>query len=231
LVIMDLLGPQSSIANYKSPICSFRTMIHRFTSVGGFVLAGGASRRMGRDKAKLALEGKTLLERQVRLLQAVCGRVGVVGPREFYSGLEIPVFPDEYPRRGPLGGIHSGLLHSRSEYNLFLACDMPYLEVRFLGWLVEQALQHQADVTVPRTRDGRHTLCAVFRRRVLAAIRYRLATGQNKVRGLFPRASSRVIPWTEVARAGFSPRIFDNINTPQDYEAARAGMKGEAVQC
>lgn len=206
-------------------------MIQRFTSVSGFVLAGGASRRMGRDKAKLVLEGETLLERQVRLLQAVCRTVGIVGPPDSYRGLDVPVYPDEVRRRGPLGGIYSGLLHTRSEYNLFLSCDMPQLEARFLGWLIEQALEYQADVTVPRTRDGRHPLCAVFRRRALAAIRYRLASGQNNVRGLFPRVGSRVVPWSEIARAGFSPRIFGNMNTPQDYEAARAVSRGKVHQC
>ena len=196
-------------------------MIHRFSSVSGFVLAGGASRRMGRNKANLVLEGKTMLERQIGLLQAVCRTAGVVGPPDSYPGLDVAVYDDEVPSRGPLGGIYSGLVQTRSEYNLFLSCDMPYLPARFLGWLIEQALEYQADVTVPRARDGRHPLCAVFRRRALAAIRYRLASGQNKVRGLFPKLSSRVLSWSEIARAGFSPGIFDNMNTPQDYESAR----------
>lgn len=196
-------------------------MIHRFNSVSGFVLAGGASRRMGRNKANLVLEGKTMLERQIGLLRAVCRTAVVVGPPDSFPGLDVPVYADEVPSRGPLGGICSGLMHTRSEYNLFLSCDMPYLQARFLGWLIEQAIEHQADATVPRARDGRHPLCAVFRRRALAAIRYRLASGQDKVRGLFPKVSSRVLPWTEIARAGFSARFFGNVNTPEDYELAR----------
>jgi molybdopterin-guanine dinucleotide biosynthesis protein A len=188
---------------------------------------------MGQDKAKLVLEGETMLERQIRLLQAVCRAVGVVGPFGFCHGLEIPVFPDEVPRRGPLGGIHSGLLHTRSEYNLFLSCDMPYLEARFLDWLVAQALQHQADATVPKAREaGYQPLCAVYRRRVRAAIRARLASGQNDVQGFFLRVQTAVVPWREIARAGFAPRIFENMNTQQDYEAAKrrleAGLKSEA---
>jgi molybdopterin-guanine dinucleotide biosynthesis protein A len=180
---------------------------------------------MGRDKAKLVLAGKTMLERQIRLLQAVCGAVGVVGPPEFYPGLEVPVFPDEVARCGPLGGIYSGLLHTRSEYNLFLGCDMPYLEARFLGWLIEKALQHQADATVPRTREMAYQpLCAVYRRRARAAIRAALTCGQNKVQDFFPRVRTAVVPWSEISRAGFSPHIFGNVNTPEDYELARRNL-------
>ena len=197
-------------------------MIRRFASVSGFVLAGGASRRMGWDKAKLVLGGKSMLERQVRVLQAVSRSVAVVGPPERCQGLEIRILPDEVPGCGPLGGIYSGLLHTRTEYNLFLGCDLPFIEMRFLCWLVERALQYQTDVTVPKTREGYYqSLCAVYRRRALGTIRAVLAGGRNEVRAFFPRVHGRVIPWTETAHAGFSPRIFVNMNTPEDYEAAK----------
>jgi len=202
-------------------------MIPRFSSVSGFVLAGGASRRMGRDKAKLVLAGKTMLERQVRLLRAVCRSVAVVGPPEVYPGLEIPTFPDEVPGRGPLGGIYSALHRTRTEYNLFLGCDLPFMQERFLRWLAGKALQHHADATVPKTREGQ-PLCAVYRRQALAGIRYRLASGRNEVRSFFPRVHRRVIPWREIAREGFSPRIFANMNTPEDYELARRIMNSES---
>jgi molybdopterin-guanine dinucleotide biosynthesis protein A len=195
-------------------------MIHRFSSVSGFVLAGGASRRMGRDKAKLVLAGKSMLERQVRLLQAVCRSVAVVGPPEVHPGLEIPIFPDTVPGCGPLGGIYSGLLRTRTEYNLFLGCDLPFMEERFLHWLAGKALQHHADATVPTTREGQ-PLCAVYRRRAVRGIRATLASGRNELRGFFPRVHRRVIPWPEIAREGFSPRIFANMNTREDYDRAK----------
>ncbi len=186
------------------------------------MLAGGASRRMGRDKALLALGDETILARQVRLLHAVCRRVAVIGPQERYRGLAVPVLPDELPRRGPLGGIVTGLDLTRAEFNLFLGCDLPFMESRFLRFLAARALQDAADVTLPRTPDARlQTLCAVCRRRARVVLRASLMAGENMIRRVFPRLRCRIIAWPEIARAGFSQRIFDNMNTPADYERVK----------
>jgi len=168
-----------------------------------------------------------MLERQVRLLQSVCRCVSVAGPPEAHVGLDVPIIPDEVPGRGPLGAIYSGLAQTRSEYNLFLGCDLPFMEAHFLRWFAAQALLYGVDATVPKGRDGRHPLCNVYRRRVLPVIRDRLACGQNAVRSLFSKVRCRVIPWTEITRAGFSPRIFANMNLPEDYEAAKRMLNGE----
>jgi len=197
-------------------------MPDRFLSISGFILAGGESRRMGRDKAKLVLGTETLLERQIRLLQSVCRSVTVLGRPKDFPGLEVAVLADLEPGRGPLGGLATGLSATRTEYNLFLSCDLPLMEWRFLHWLAEQALESRAEALVPKTRGGEvQPLCAVYARRALPTLRATLAGGQNQARGFFPRVRWRVISWAEIARAGFSPRIFDNMNTPQDYEAAK----------
>ncbi len=195
---------------------------HRFSGMTGFVLAGGASRRMGRDKALLALGHETILQRQVRTLRAACRRVAVIGAPEGYSGLVGLVIPDDFTGCGPLAGIYTGLRHTRTEFNLFLGCDLPLMQARFLRVLAALALEAGADVTVPRTPDGRlQALCAVYRRRALDAIRSRLAAGENMIRRVFPRLRCRVVEWPEIARAGFSRRIFDNVNTPEDYGRMR----------
>lgn len=188
----------------------------------GFVLAGGASRRMGRPKARLVLGHETMLQRQLRLLRSVCRSVAVLGPPEEYRGLAMPVFADEFAGRGPLAGLYTGLLHTRTEYNLFLSCDLPFMTVRFLGFLCERALQSEAEVTVPESPVGAfHPLCAVYRRRALRAIRASLQAGENKVSRFFSHVGCRAVTTREIAQAGFKLRIFDNMNTPEDYEAAR----------
>ncbi len=194
----------------------------QFLNVTGFVLAGGASRRMGRDKALLSLGGETILLRQIRTLRAACRGVVVIGSPERYAGLPRPVIPDDLPNRGPLGGIYTGLRHTRTEFNLFLGCDLPFMPSRFLRFLAALALETGADVTVPQTPDARlQTLCAAYRRRGLGAVRSSLASGENMIRGVFPRLRCRIVKWPEIARAGFSRRIFDNMNTPEDYERAK----------
>jgi molybdopterin-guanine dinucleotide biosynthesis protein A len=197
--------------------------------VSGFVLAGGASSRMGRPKALLVLNGETMLERQLRLLRCVSGKVSVAG---WPGGMSITYLPasvrrvplllDEPGDRGPLGGIYSALKRSRTEYNLFLGCDMPFVTAEFLEYLCRAALRTRADVTVPKSVDRRlNPVCAVYRRRALREMHASLELGERKISRLFFRIHTQVIPWREIACAGFPPAIFDNMNTPEDYERAK----------
>jgi len=197
-------------------------MLHRFSNLTGFVLAGGDSRRMGRAKSELVLDGETMLERQIRVLRAVCRTVAVIGIPNSVSGLHVSAWTDEIPGRGPAGGIYSALLHARTEFNLILGCDLPFVDARFLRFLAQRALDSPADVTVPEARDLRiQPVSAVYRRRALAAVRSRLNAGLNKTQDLVYRLWPRVVSWREIARAGFPSRILANMNTPEEYEAAK----------
>jgi len=201
-------------------------MKHPFMSINGFVLAREASRRMGRDKAKLLLGQETLLGGRSCLLRSVCRSVRVVGPAENFEGLDAQVFPDGIPGRRPLGGIYTGLLHARTDFNLSVGCDMPFMEARILRYLCGRAFQGEADVTVPDTQERKlQPLSAVYRRRALGAIRASLAAGENKVSRFYSQVRCLVIPWHEIARTGFTSRIFDNIHTCSDYDAAKRLME------
>lgn len=215
-------------------------MPQRFHDVTGFVLAGGASLRMGRPKAALTFGGETMLERQVRLLRSVSRTVEVIGPapgapdREAVAhalgSVGVAIVPDALPGRGPLVGIYTGLMHTHTEFNFFLGCDLPFMEARFLRFLVQQALSSAADATTPHSADRRvQPLVAVYRRRALPAVRTSLESGENKVTRFYPRVRRRAVRWAEIARAGFSSRIFDNINTPEDYERAVRRREGSSV--
>jgi len=199
----------------------------RFSEVSGFVLAGGASRRMGFDKARLPLGSERMVDRQIRLLRSICRSVSIVGLPDKFTGTNVQVYEDEIPGKGPLGGIHTGLRRSRTEFSLFLSCDMPFMEARFLRYLCGQALVGRASVTVPPPwAKGLYPLCAVLRRRVRSAVRSSLASGQNQVGRFFSKSQRRTISKAEFARAGFSPRIFYNVNTPEEYEKVRQQFEG-----
>jgi molybdopterin-guanine dinucleotide biosynthesis protein A len=194
----------------------------RFREVSGYVLAGGTSRRMGCDKAGLRFEGARLVDRQVQLLRAVCGRVAVIGPPERLAGAEVPVYEDEIKGQGPLGGLHAGLRRTRSEFSLFLSCDMPLMERRFLRYLCEQAIESSASATLPPPcGNGRYPLCAVLRRRALGRVQSYLSSGRKQAGRFFTSLEPRVISRAELARAGFALRIFYNVNTPEDYRKLR----------
>ena len=186
----------------------------------GFVLAGGESTRMGSDKAFLQVGGEILLARALRLADAVCAEVRIVGSLAGLSGYAA-VVGDIYRKRGPLGGIHAALTSSATDLNLVLAVDLPFVEVRFLEHLVARARACDAVVTVPRAAGGWQPLCAVYRKAFTQTAEAALMQGKNRIDALFVSVKTEVIDEDELTRAGFSPSIFRNLNTPEDWEWAR----------
>jgi molybdopterin-guanine dinucleotide biosynthesis protein A len=206
-----------------------KDMSSRIKSVAGYVLAGGKSRRMGRPKALLVLDGETMIERQLRALRSVARSVQVVGwpghvpwPEKLNARPGVRRLPDKLPDAGPLGGIYTALLHSRSEFNLFLGCDMPFVEPGLLEFICRRALESRADITVPKSpRRLLEPLCAVYRRRALRAIQASLEAREYKITRFSPRVKCEVIPWREIAAAGLSPQVFENLNVAEDYAKAK----------
>ena len=184
----------------------------------GYVLAGGQSSRMGRDKALLELEGATLLRRAFDLLVSVCGAATVVGPRARYSSLGLPLIEDARQGCGPLAGIEAALADCSSRaaapWALVVACDMPGLESDALAALLDEAA-HAAGVhaVVPVSADGRREpLCALYRPVALDAVRKQLETGHFKLLDLIALLPSRVVRMDR-------PHHFLNVNRPEDWEA------------
>ena len=179
---------------------------------------------MGSEKAFLRLEGVTLLERALGLARSVAEDVRIVGTREKFQTLA-SVVEDKYPERGPLGGIHAALSATNCEFNLVLAVDLPFLEKRFLEYLVGEARATNATVTVPRAAGGLQPLCAVYRREFRVLAEEALAAGRNKIDTLFARSAVRIIEEDELARFAFSPAMFDNLNTQEEWERARQRLQ------
>lgn len=188
-----------------------------------FVLAGGQSARMGRDKALLELSGKPLIEHALDALRALGYAPRIVGTRPDLEKFA-PVVPDAYPNAGPLGGIASALAISGSEQNLFLPVDLPALPLSFLRWLVRRAQTTQASATVPRLQGLPQPLCAVYSRALLPHLQAALSEGNAKVMRAVAR--TRVIDSFDVesvaaAESWPSPHHwFDNLNTPGDFQRA-----------
>ena len=186
---------------------------------------------MGFDKTRLPLGSESMVDRQIRLLRAICRSVSIIGPPDRFPDAGIQVYEDEIPGQGPLGGIHAGLRRARTEFSLFLSCDMPLMDARFLRYLCEQALVSRASATLPPPwPKGVYPLCAVLRRRVLLTVRSSLTLGQNQVGRFFNKVQRRTISKAEFAREGFSLRIFYNANTPEEYEKLRRQLEAHSNQ-
>ncbi len=194
--------------------------------LSAFVLAGGKSSRMGSDKAFLELNGSTLLARTLRLAKAVTKNLSIVGAREKFESsereLQVPVIEDIYREQGPLAGIHAALRGTRTELNLVISVDMPFLESRFLEFLVTQARSCDAIVTVPRANGSFQPLCAVYRPQFREVAQRALDQGSNKIGALFSASevSVRIIEEDEIRKLAFDPAMFHNLNTPEDLRRA-----------
>lgn len=189
--------------------------------VAGFVLAGGKSSRMGRDKAFLEFEGKTLLARALETLAAVTPAPVILGPRATFGSFGA-VVEDVYPDCGPLGGIHAALASEHAAaLNLILAVDLPFVTADLLRFLVDRARQSPSAATVPCIDGGWQPVCAVYRRDFAAAAERALAAGNNKVDAVFAALPVCAVTEDDLVRFAFSARMFDNLNTPADLARAR----------
>lgn len=189
--------------------------------VTAFILAGGKSSRMGSDKAFLQLGHEPLLAHALKLAAAVAGEVKIVGDAEKFAAFG-SVVEDVYRERGPLGGIHAALSTSSTELNLMLAVDLPFVDAKFLQYLLARAQESQAMVTLPHAAGCLQPLCAVYRRAFSEMAEESLRGGSNKIDSLFAKIRTCVIGEQQLMRGGFSPQMFRNLNTPGDLEDARS---------
>jgi molybdenum cofactor guanylyltransferase len=194
-------------------------------SVAGFVLAGGQSSRMGRDKALVELAGEPMLVRMVRLLEQAAAPVTVIGPPERYAHLTLRVVPDDRPGLGPLGGIATALRIAVADWNLIVGCDLPYLTAEWLRFLAARTRGSPAWAVVPETSRGLEPLVAVYHRRARGAFVEALERGRRKLTEVLsglPAGTLERIPPAEWKSFDSSGWLFKNMNQPADYdEAAR----------
>ena len=188
--------------------------------LSAFILAGGQSTRMGSDKAFVALNGRTLLQRVLDTARTVTPNVHIVGDPAKFAPFA-PTIADIFPGCGPLAGIHAALRSSHTDLNLILAVDLPLVPPALLELLATQAEASPSVVTVPRTFHGWQPLCAIYRRTFADLAEEALRNGHYKIDALFPATQVRAINEDELQSAGFSPQLFRNLNTPRDLAAAR----------
>lgn len=181
----------------------------------GVALAGGASRRMGRDKARLEVAGTSLVERAARRLDAVCREVLVAdGGRRLVPGRRSVA---DGPGGGPAAGILGAAAVRPGRDLLVLACDLPRAS---RGLLARLARPTDAAARVPRWRGGLEPLCALYRPAALTALAAGVRAGELALHRLL-RAPELTVRWLEeeeIRRFGPPEELFLNLNRPQDLE-------------
>jgi molybdopterin-guanine dinucleotide biosynthesis protein A len=176
---------------------------------------------MGSDKALLVLGGRTLLDRAASLIEPLTGAPTVIGSPERYASSGWRVIADEVAGLGPLAGIATALHDSREPWNVILGCDLPFVTEEWLAYLIDRALASAADAVVPQSPRGAEPLCAMYRKTAETHIAEALALGVRKVTDVLAGLNVEPILPADWKTFDSHGRLFDNMNSPADYEAAR----------
>jgi molybdopterin-guanine dinucleotide biosynthesis protein A len=188
--------------------------------ISGIILAGGKSRRMGHDKAFLALGGQSLIEIVIERVQAVAAEVIVVTNTPLrYAHLATRLVGDIYRGVGTLGGMHAGLTAARHDYALVVGCDMPFLNPLLLTYMASLAPQY--DAVVPQVDGLFEPLHAIYSRSCLPLIEDRICARQWEAFSFYPQARVRYFDREEMVR--FDPALLSlrNANTPEEWQRVK----------
>lgn len=187
----------------------------------GIIMAGGKSSRMGTNKALLKIGGKTVIERMVQeLSKTVSDMLIVTNSFEEYQFLGLPMVQDKWRGMGPLAGIHAGLSASKTDKNLIVACDMPFISSELGGILLHLLDHYQA--AVPEIDGQLHPLFAAYRKDALDVIQQCLQKRELKIRGFLNHIHCRLMTEADFSefQYTFQEQHFFNMNHPEEFEKA-----------
>jgi len=198
-----------------------------YSDITGIILAGGKSTRMGENKSLLVLNGKTVIERVVELMRSIFKNVVIItNTPEEYHFLKTPLYKDIYEYKGPLAGIHSGLVNSKTEDNFIISCDIPLMNKNMIEYIVE--FQTEKKITVCRADGYVQQLAGKYSQLILPAIEKSLKGYVNEIRelkqekrkcavlSLLDEMGAEIIDAKQLDF--YTENLFYNMNRPEDYK-------------
>ena len=190
----------------------------------GIILSGGKSARMGRDKAFIEIDGIPIIQRIYDLFQKIFNEIIIVtNQKELYSDFRANIVSDLIENYGALGGLYTGLFYSSNPYSFCVACDMPFLKVSLIQFLVQRANGY--DVIVPKTADGLQPLHAIYSKNCLPSIKHLIEIGKYKIIDFYSLVNTRIIEEPEFIHLDVTKESFININTPGELNFLKAKKK------
>lgn len=186
------------------------------------IQAGGASSRMGEDKALKTFLGRPLIQRVVDRLAPVANELIVTTNRpDDYRFLDLRLVPDLRPGRGALGGLYTAIASASYSHVAVVACDMPFASGLLLRAGSRILVEEEMDVVIPKSAEGYEPLHAIYRRETcLPAIESAIDADQWKVIAWFPQVKVRVFTAEEINHYDPSGLAFWNVNTPDEFSKA-----------
>lgn len=180
--------------------------------MNGYILAGGKSSRMGRDKGLMLFKGKSLIQYVIEQLKPAVNRVVLVANNSAYRDFGLEVIPDLIKDIGPAGGIYSALKHTDTRFNFILSCDMPFIKSEAIEFIIQNSSQWQ--ITVPLYHQKIEPLCGVYTKECLTEwlglIQHDIIRLQDMI------TYFRLLQLNVDNNGSFNDLLFQNINTLPD---------------
>jgi len=173
------------------------------------LLAGGKSSRMGQDKGLMLLNGKPMIEYIIEIAQQISTEIIIVANNDSYLKFNLPVYKDEFLDKGPLAGIYTGLKNTKTEKNLILSCDVPYIQKELIEFLISNSEKNE--ITISLFQDKLHPLIGIYAKSCLPVILEQIKLNELKVASLFEKIKTKLLNVNE-----FDSSNFRNINKESD---------------
>ena len=186
------------------------------------IQAGGASSRMGEDKALKLFLGRPLIQRVVDRLAPIADELIVTTNRPAdFSFLDLRLISDVKPGRGALGGLYTAIASAAHPIVAVVACDMPFASAELIQLSVKIMENENVDVVIAKNDEGYEPLHAVYRRETcLPAIESAINADQWRVVSWLPQVNLRVLTSEEIQSADPAGLAFWNVNTPEEFARA-----------
>lgn len=193
------------------------------TDVTGIILSGGKSSRMGTDKALLKLGDESIIERMTKLMKSIFNEVFIVtNTPDAYRFLRVPLYEDIHKHKGPLSGIHSGLVHSSTNKNFFISCDLPLVSVDLIKYMID--FKSDKLIKYCNASGRHHYLAGIYSKELLPEIERIFASVTNSaekkdqhfsIRNLLENIESEIIQIENLSF--YNDELFFNLNTQEDF--------------
>ena len=179
----------------------------------GIILAGGKSSRMGEDKGLVLLNGKPMIQYVIEALKEVVSNIIIISNNASYNKFRVPVYSDLIKDKGPVGGIYTGLYHSKTQLNFCISCDVPMISSDFIFWLLNKS--GNASITLPMYKDKIQQMIGVYSKQVLSNFKESTEKEHLKLSQVNKDMACEIID-IEKEYANFDELIFSNINTKNE---------------
>ncbi len=190
------------------------------SNVCAVILAGGKSSRMGgTNKALLKIMGKSIIERQIEILDEIFSETMIItNSPDCYKFLGKPIFMDIIPGKASLGGLFTGLMSANKPHCFFVACDMPFLNQQIINLMLTNVDEH--DIVIPKISGKFEPLHAIYSRKCIPFIEKLISSDKLQIFGFFDQVDVCEIKGSELRKIDPFLSFTINVNTPEDLEKA-----------